>query len=272
MYEHYQYKNIDPHAVYVTGDSHGNWDLLIYKIKEYKIKNAIIIIAGDCGIGFEKHQYYINLYNSMKFILNKFNTTIICMRGNHDDPGYYDGKVINFPYLKAIPDYSIITVGENESQNNIICIGGAISIDRLDRIKRDSNKNKYSKACCPSYWVNEFPVYVHEILDKIYKDGIRINTVITHSAPDFAPPYTKDNLDYWIQNDENLLNDINVERKTLNKIYDHIIKKDNHKVKLWCYGHYHQHILSYSEDNVNFIMLDMMWPKNNSWDIVTIEN
>lgn len=271
MYRRYLYRDISPKSTYVVGDGHGQWKLLFYKIKQSQLSNCILILAGDNGFGFEKMEYNNQIYRMLSSYLKKMNVHILCIRGNHDDPAYYDGKMIDFPYFKAIPDYSIITVGEGDSENNILCIGGGISIDRVNRMSNDREKRKYGGTHCSTYYPDEIPTYNPNILDKIYNDGVTIKTVVTHTAPKFAPLQTKENLEYWMANDPNLSVDIDNERETLSKIYDHIVKKDRYNVRLWCYGHFHQHMISYSEENIKFIMLDMMWGKNNSWDITPIE-
>jgi len=260
--------DISPKNVWVCGDCHGEFDLLKYKIRESGITDGVIIVAGDCGFGFEKPEYYKQTYNKIKRILKERNVTVIFIRGNHDDLTYFDGEKIDFEYWKAVPDYSILSFspigGINGEIHNVLCVGGAISIDRLWRKQHESTNSRL-------YWNNEIPIYSPEILDEINEDGVKITTVITHSAPSFAPLHDKNFIQSFIQYDKALIEDIAYERLTLTQIYDHLVKKDKHDVKLWCYGHFHQHALTYSEEDVKFIMLDICNPRNNSWDIYPIE-
>lgn len=269
MYKRYTYKDIDSKSVYVVGDIHGEWALLKYKIKECGITDAIIIIAGDCGIGFEKPQYYKDIYNSMRVQLKKANVILLCVRGNHDDPSYYDGNAINEPYFKAIPDYSIITVGDNEY--NILCVGGATSIDRMYRISYDAARLEYSLSKTKSYWENESPVYSQETLDEMFSDGVRINAVVTHSSPKFAPLLNKENIENWLIDDPTLEIDINNEREIITKIYNHLVIKDKHNISSWMYGHFHCHEAFTSNEGVNFMMLDRVRLRGNTWDVFPID-
>lgn len=269
MYKIYKYSDIDPLNVWVSGDSHGEWRLLEYKIKESGLKDAIILIAGDCGFGFEKPQFYTNTYNKMKKTLTKSNVTLLFIRGNHDDPSYFNEEKIDFKYFKTIPDYSIITVGNDNSVKNILCVGGAISIDRLYRMSRDIERSFYSEIKKKSYWSDECVKYDPEIINKIKADGIDINFVVTHSSPNFVPPVHKYGIEYWIKSDPNLSSDIDKERLILKQIYDHLLI-DGHPIKKWFYGHFHEHNIYMSEDSVQFCMLDMLSLKNNSWDILPI--
>jgi hypothetical protein len=269
MYKHYDF-NISPQSTFVIGDTHGNWPLIKYNIKKYKISNAILIIAGDCGVGFEKLQYYIGIYNSMKKLLSENNVTIMCIRGNHDDPIYYNDNIIDEKHFKTISDYSVITVGHDEDKNNILCVGGAISIDRINRINFDIARSRYGSGKTKSYWDNEYPVYRPDILEEIFTDGININTVVTHSAPKFAPLISKDGIKEWILIDPELKYDIDTERDTITKIYNHIVLKNKNNINTWIYGHFHCHDIYTSNEGVKFIMLDMARINNNTWDVALI--
>ena len=53
-------------SVYVVGDIHGEFRKLVFDITyKYKIKNSVIIIAGDCGFGFNKPKYYNLIYQKI---------------------------------------------------------------------------------------------------------------------------------------------------------------------------------------------------------------
>ena len=258
-----QIENTIQHVA-VVGDLHGKFNLLKYKIKQEKITNTVIIVAGDCGFGFEKEEYYKQTYNNLKKTLLEQNVCVIFVRGNHDDKKYFDGNRINFKNFIAVPDYSIISINTESGIKNILCVGGGISIDRTYRIEND--RTYYKK----SYWVDEFPVYEPDSLNEISESGINIDIVVTHTAPDFAPLHDKNGIGSWLLEDVNLSDDLNKERETLTQIYNHIVKKDKHKVKKWFYGHFHEHHFTTSEENVDFIMLDMFIERNNVWDYYPI--
>ena len=48
--------------VEVCGDIHGEFATLVFNIVQKKIENATVIVAGDCGFGFNKLAYYDELY------------------------------------------------------------------------------------------------------------------------------------------------------------------------------------------------------------------
>ena len=53
LYDYTEYKNL-----VVCGDIHGEFSTLAYNVKRLGIENSVIIVAGDCGVGFEKETHY----------------------------------------------------------------------------------------------------------------------------------------------------------------------------------------------------------------------
>lgn len=244
--------NITQKDTYVIGDLHGEFNLLGYLIKESKLEDACIIIAGDCGFGFEKPPHYEHMYNRMKDILIKNNILILFVRGNHDDPTYFGGvNNIDFEYFKTIEDYSLLHLNEGSS---VLCIGGGISIDR--RFRRQGE----------SYWKDELPVFRPDLLNYMYHINANIKTVITHTAPSFVPLYTKIGVESFIEKDPTLEKDMDSERRIMDQIYYNLEKYSLNKVTQWFYGHFHGHGITMYED-IKFVMLDIVNPHFNKWDI-----
>lgn len=73
--------------VEVCGDIHGEFETLVFNIVQKKIENATVIVAGDCGFGFNKLAYYDELYKrKLHRKLKKQNVLLLMVRGNHDAP------------------------------------------------------------------------------------------------------------------------------------------------------------------------------------------
>lgn len=51
------------------------------------------------------------------------------VRGNHDNPLFFDKELIGYPYMKTLPDYIIIHTRKHNK-----CVGKAIFIDRSFRL------------------------------------------------------------------------------------------------------------------------------------------
>ncbi len=84
----------------------------------------------------------------------------------------------------------------------------------------------------------------------------QIDTVVTHTAPSHCELLAKGSLSQWAENDPSLINDGQTERQTIDKILQHI-KRDNHPVSHWYYGHFHQSWHS-AIDGILYQMLDIM--------------
>lgn len=212
------------------------------KSKEAQYDNSLIICTGDCGFGTKSLEFYLELFGRVNEILSKNNCTLLMIRGNVDDPKYFDGEVINFSHIKAIPDYSVILT----QQYNILCVGGAISIDRS--WKKEQCKRMKGKTM---YWENEAPILDHEKLNEIFQSGVRLHGVISHSAPSSIPVDNSDGLKYWATKDSNLTLDVQNERKTLEELFS-ILKQNKEEISWWIFGHFHQHAF-HLNDKTNFL-------------------
>lgn len=232
--------------IVICGDIHGEFLSVVYKLCiQYQMTDTLLIVAGDCGFGFEKPGYYDLIYKKASSKLSKANNWVVMIRGNHDDPSYYNEKKINHKRFMTIPDYSVISA----CGHNILCIGGAISIDRSYRIKMMNQKHGIKL-----YWPDEAPYYDSDALDLI-SQSLKIDTIVTHTAPSFCELMTKNGLTSWARADESLLEDCTRERSTMDMILIHLIEK-KHPLCRWFYGHFHQSWNSIIDD-ITYSMLDI---------------
>lgn len=271
----YDFSNLE---LFVCGDIHGDFNRFFYKIKEnidveedkhttkkrnklrtyaYKGKsfnNSIIVVNGDCGIGFNKEQYYIDLFAKHNELFEKSNTVILFVRGNHDDKSYFNDERLNFSHIKAISDYSVI-----KSLNHVtLCVGGGISVDRTWRKQQEAIINKYKGSEKKKiYWEDEICIFDEEKLNEIVASGLKIDSVISHSSPSFAKPDIKDMLLKWFRIDNQLKNDIEKEREALSNVFDFLIV-NGYDIKFWSHGHFHSqsfYKLNRKEKDVYFFSL-----------------
>lgn len=263
--------NVD--SVYCTGDLHGNFNSIGYQIKKSDIHNSIIIVCGDVGLGFYKKWYYEQTFNKLKKVLSKYNDYIVFVRGNHDDKSYFDGNAVDCKRIKAVEDYTVVSAYPMYDTEfctvpfNILCVGGAISIDRTDRIKLNNKLlfeysyrhmttlEEAKKNASKAYWEDEAPLYDEGKLNEIKSDGILLDAIATHTCPSFCQPTTKGGIQYWLQLDDKLEEDLSHERNVMDLIYNKI-KEQGQPIKVWCYGHYHFHNIEFI-DNIKFNLLDM---------------
>lgn len=233
--------------IVVCGDIHGDFHTLTYKLCiQYGMKDTLLIVAGDCGFGFDKPVYYEQVYNKDAERLKKSNNWIVFVRGNHDNPAYFNEERITYKRWETIPDYSVISA----CGHNILCIGGAISIDRELR-KKEQAKGALSQT--GYYWPDEMPFFSKEYFDAI---SCPVDTIVTHTAPSFCEKHDHAFLYDWAHVDSMLIDDVSKERQVMDQIYDYIRQK-GFPVQNWFYGHFHESWTSYIE-GIRFKMLDIM--------------
>ena len=240
--------------IVVSGDIHGDFTQLVYKCCiQYEMTDTLIIVAGDCGFGFERPGHYENIYRRCSSRLTKSNNWIVFVRGNHDNPAYFNTHPIKHPRWMTVSDYTILKA----CGHTILCVGGAISIDRTYR-KNSKYYHEYQQpdSMEPNvYWTNEPPIYDQESLDIIDKQ-CAIDIVITHTAPSFCERTSHIGLSNWAERDETLLDDVKQERTVMDNLLGYLYSR-NHPLSHWYYGHFHQSWFS-EIDGVKFNLLDCM--------------
>ena len=261
MSNYHTYDFPDSKCLVVCGDIHGDLNLLVNKIcVQYQLKDTVVIVAGDCGFGFERKGAYENMVHKNSKRMSEANNRILFIRGNHDNPAYFDGQTFAHKRFIAIPDYSVVKA----NGHIVLCIGGAISLDRSYRItaweKNQNKRYRYGQEAegkdilSPNYyWNNEAPKFNKESLTQVLKENC-IDTIVTHTAPSFCELQSKAGLESWAKNDDTLMYDIQQERSTMDNIHNAL---KGHPITHWCYGHFHQSWHS-TIDGILFKMLDIM--------------
>lgn len=247
------YEFTDAKGIVVAGDIHGDFKALVYKCCiQYQMTDTLIIVAGDCGFGFQRPGYYEDLYMQLSGRLSKANNWLVFVRGNHDNPAYFDGHQVNYKRWKAVPDYSVIKA----CGHTILCVGGAVT---MERTWRESSPYHHFHPVDPFqrdlYWPDEVPVYDEAKLEAISKD-YAVDVVITHTAPSFCEPKEKSTLWQWSAEDVTLHRDVKKERKVLDDICT-FLKENGHFLEHWFYGHFHESWHNEIE-GVRYNMLDIM--------------
>ena len=250
--------------IVVSGDIHGDFNLLVNKVcVQYHMRDTLVIVAGDCGFGFERKGYYENIVRRNAKRMNECNNWFLFIRGNHDNPAYFDGKTFRHKRFTAIHDYSVVKA----NGHIILCVGGAISIDRQSRkeawernqrkMHRFGHNSDADDLFAPNYyWHDEAPVLNEELLSKITAQH-HVDSVVTHTAPSFCELQDKNGLQQWAVFDKSLKDDVQKERGTMDAIYDYLKTNAGGTLSHWYYGHFHQSWHS-SIDGVLFKMLDIM--------------
>ena len=237
--------NIQFDHLMFLGDTHGNNQQiaphLLGATHIPKDEPKAIIHVGDFGVGFcktfegEIQKLYI-LNNRLK----KYNVTLYVVRGNHDDPAFFnkpyamntmvDDEIIE--NIVFLPDHTLLTLElkGKDQPIKIYCNGGAISIDRTHR------------TTGRSYWLNEkFNLPTLEQLDEIPND---IDVIVTHTRPLGVMPIGKEPIKHWFLEDSQLEVDLNNETQDMWIMFDSIREKNKLSGKeiSHFYGHFHMHL------------------------------
>jgi DNA repair exonuclease SbcCD nuclease subunit len=220
------------------GDIHGNFKLIHDYVKMYAITDAHIIQVGDFGVGFqtvEKEKRMLEMYHTQ---LVKNNVHVWAIRGNHDYKPHFDNDPFGFTNIHLVKDYTVL----NLAGKNILCIGGAVSVDREWRKTRKQKEGIFenNNLGIESWWNDElFELDIQKLSE--FRD---IDIVVTHTAPDYCTPDNKMGLGYFVNNiiketgDEALRTDLLVERNLLTQAFT--ILRLNNSIENHYYGHFHK--------------------------------
>jgi UDP-2,3-diacylglucosamine pyrophosphatase LpxH len=230
-------KKFENFAMGFMGAIHGEFNVFRNKIKYYNVENSVIFQLGDFGVGFNygdiKSQKKENrVLIELNCFLKKRNVFLFVVRGNHDNPMFFDGNH-NLPNITFMQDYDTVEVGDYK----ILAIGGATSVDRKENynFKDYMGKNYPGRKEGVSWWPNEKVVYNHEKLSFI----TNVDIVISHTAPHFVhPPTLNNDVMKWVDCDPDLKNELLEERNKMAEIYRKI--DEINFVKFWFYAHFHQ--------------------------------
>lgn len=239
--------------VYITGDTHGDYD--VFKIKMFRFhlkKGDTLIICGDFGgvwynvaeTKFTEDAWVEKENNLMRWYAS-LPATICFIDGNHEnyDRLYNDYPVVDFKGGKAhkIADNifhlirgEIFTI-ENQT---FLAMGGAASHDIQDGVleKDDPRIIEWSKDRYKMFRINHISWWKEEVPSKeerehcyenIVKNNFQVDVVLTHEAPASLVPLM---VDKWT-------------RGVLGPTHEYSEWLDNLRqfltYKTWCFGHYH---------------------------------
>lgn len=207
----YNYENL---TLGFIGDIHGDFQKLQQLIKPFE--NTIFIIVGDCGFGFpdtkeDKIRKMIN--SNFNEFLEKRNLYLLFIRGNHDDPEMFKQNLFNERF-RLISDYTIVSI----DGVNILCVGGAVSVDR--RFRKVNS----------SYWYDE------EMLEPQFLDD-KIDILCTHTVNNQFINHMLPVMPDWLRISFDVDKKLKVDSDRENNICSRLWRYYN--PKYWIHGHYH---------------------------------
>jgi predicted phosphodiesterase len=234
------------------GDIHGNFNYIAGEIKRKKITNCTIIQVGDFGIGFTTPENDLKILEAFNLFLKDHGVIMYAIRGNHDNPKFFQGDYI-FDNLKLITDYTVLEIEDHK----ILCVGGAVSIDRVPRLNEMQKAARYGSKK-EQFWFDEKFVFEE---DKV-KDLKEVDIVVTHTAPEWCVPDNRNGFGAFVEGfayyDNKLLEDLAFERAEVTKMFK--LLNQNNNIKYHFYGHFHRHDIT-----INGYTTHMLLDINEFW-------
>lgn len=252
--------NANNNPFFVHGDIHGEFEDFFHQLTNImELSDINLLICGDVGLGFYRPNYYNTLFKKIQKKLSKRNIHVYAFRGNHDNPEFFKNndklnEILNgVKNIHIVDDYDII----KNDNHTILCIGGARSIDKCQRWKWDFHTQKQIPV---GWWEGENVIDMpNNFEDFLSANNLNIDTICSHTAPDFCEPLSKECLLYWAKYDDTLIEDCTKERSLLTNIFNKL--KISNNIKYWLYGHFHAKYLLYDND-IMFRCVDMFVPGN----------
>ena len=217
--------------IIAIGDVHGKFDQLIAKMEVVLEGNTGVnfVQLGDFGLGFEQPVRDWNKLNPINELLKQFDSTLYVIRGNHDNPAFWDWCcTFHFSNIRFVADDTTLVI------EGKVCYfaGGAISVDRTRRRQGID------------YWCGE----TYELKPVRYIED-KIDILFTHDVYHPCSPYTIANSDvvnYFANVDENLIEDLQRSQSVMEYLHRDIIKTNPNFT--WYHGHYHEsHVTNNNE-------------------------
>ena len=229
----------------ILGDSLGRIRRKNFRDKQKSYNDSIVIVASNCGIGIKSNNYYKEIFEKFNPILEKNNCHILFVRGNYDNPSFYDGS-FGTTNIVCLKDYTVVKC----KNFSVLCIGGGISIDRSWKKTQEERINK------KLYFENENVTYNSDEIKNII-EHYTISAVVTCTSPSFTYPSTSAiTSTKWANNDKSLSDELKKERAIMDTIYGDLVLAN--KPYVWFYGKFNQSQQAQAND-ILFVSLN----KNN---------
>lgn len=251
--------------LHFTGDVHGGLPSLAYYLEISGYSGCAVAVLGDIGCGFGGTEEMIR---SADRRLSKSGNVLYCLRGNHDDPAYFDGyrthpELEKYGGVRLLPDFAGVTARDGSgAEHRALVVGGGISVDRSSRIKGKS-------------WWEDEDVRLPEELPEMKFDMIWSHEAPGHGYPFFDESDLPPIFSGYLPGDPGLARDCKASRRKLDKIMA-LAEDKGSEIRLWMYGHYHarwdRKIRFADGSSARLIGMDMLRAgRRHSADIISLD-
>lgn len=219
--------------VIFIGDIHGHIDPIIRNLTSFDLSEQNLIQVGDFGLGFDNLKKDLKVMNLLDTTLQASNTKLYIVRGNHDNPSFWDTE--GFSNIILCKDYSVHEIDNQK----VLFIGGGVSIDRKAR------RTNFT------WWPDEV---IKRDINFLKNFNDTISTVVTHVPviQHFDHLLDPKFLKRWTDSDLLLSKDLSIERNIMAEIETKILSLGT--VHTWASGHIHKSAKFYN-NGINYISL-----------------
>jgi len=215
---------------YILGDHHADYDDLIRALIRRGLRGVRIIHVGDGEEGYPD-SWDTDTSEQLDNAFACLEIEYLSIRGNHSNPHVFDGSV-SLPNFKLLCDYTRLEI-DGESW---LFVGGAISINRLDRIPGKT------------WWIEE-EMILNETLAQ------PADVLVTHSGPSWTVPPVSNFLLECIHYEEQigcdtLPDELRDESARHDRLFELV------RPRSWYHGHFH-HSSTHLHGDCSIRQLDM---------------
>lgn len=188
--------------------------MLVKALAKRGLRDCRVIHVGDGEEGYPEN-WKPEIPERLNADLAKLGIEYFSIRGNHSNPHVFDGSM-NLPNFKLLPDYTCLEI-DGETW---LFVGGAISIDRLDRKPGET------------WWIEEEMILRENFSGKA-------DVLVTHTGPSWTVPAVSNFLLECIHYEEQigcdtLWQELRDEQTRHDRLFELV------KPRQWYHGHFHR--------------------------------
>ncbi len=230
----------DRRDIHFIGDIHGSFQTIARYSDQ--MQDSLLIQVGDFGAGFLHPSDFRHEMLNLARLLAANNNKLVVIRGNHDDPAYFNNRVYDGRVFLISDNQTLTACG-----HKLLLIGGAISVDRIDRIEGRS------------YWSKEVVEVDWDVIDNV-RD---LTGVVTHTCPSSFPSLKSNSgfVQYFIsKGDTHLKQQLDDEQRILQLVLERLLV-NNKQIGLWVHGHFHNSVTSQGPGGLHTrcLAIDEIW-------------
>ena len=231
IYDYSKYPNI-----FVIGEKRASLPVTEVSLYHAYPNKSIIILMGCYLFNNEDKNQIQQKFQNLNTYFDEHDFHLFILKGSHENPSFFNDDIFDMPRIHVLQDYSVLKT----KKHNILCIGGSFPFDR-------NWLQSHSK-----FYDNTF-VYDEDKINDVLS-CIKIDSVITQAIPPKDGfNWETASLDYWKENDDDLIDDYNKCNAAIEKL--HNLLCSSIKLKFWITSNVNGGIRRLLDKNNNMVIL-----------------